>query len=313
MKRCIITIITLAILLVSGCQGPSSTAPKATIGQESSNGKVAVTVNSVKFYSQISSYYGNIYKPRQEGEVFAVVEMTVKNASKSPVEVGARFINVYDNQNDLLPSYALGRLAGLPYDLKKFTDEQLAVGSELRGMVVYTIKNGASLSKVVYTTPSPQIEIGLNNMQVAVPAYTMPGIGQAASGGGIEMKVNSIGSMQNVEQQYSGSELQAIKAGVKSGEKLAVVDLTLKNVLISPDIPDIPVDSINVLILDSESRSYGEISLAAPPKDKLPATSLALNKEISGKVFFSIPSAVTLDRVMYKIGTFGPPLQVSLK
>ena len=48
------------------------TAPSqevAKIGEESSNGQVAVTVHSVQFYDQITGGMGGTYKPSEEGDV----------------------------------------------------------------------------------------------------------------------------------------------------------------------------------------------------------------------------------------------------
>ena len=46
---------------------------------------------------------------------------------------------------------------------------------------------------------------------------------------------------------------------------------------------------------------------------KLRLTELSTGEETGGRMLFSVPAGVTLDRVMYKIGALGPPVQVSLR
>jgi len=62
-----------------------------------------------------------------------------------------------------------------------------------------------------------------------------------------------------------------------------------------------------------ETHFFGEVVLTIALGGKLRLTDLSPGEETWGKMLFSVPAGVVLDRVMYKIGTLGPRVQVSLR
>ncbi|GAF80905.1 unnamed protein product [marine sediment metagenome] len=68
-----------------------------------------------------------------------------------------------------------------------------------------------------------------------------------------------------------------------------------------------------MLLIDTESNAYGKVMLTIALEGILGLTDLSPGEEVWGRLLFSVPAGVELDRVMYKIGTLGPPVQVSLR
>jgi hypothetical protein len=138
----------------------------------------------------------------------------------------------------------------------------------------------------------------------------MPRIGEVARGGGIEMRVSSVGSIEKLEKEFGDEEFKLIRTETaKEGQELVVVDLSIKNVFIEPDIT---INPLYVLLIDTESKAYGEAVLTIALEEELGLTDLSPGEGTTGKLLFSVPAGVTLDRVMYKIGALGPPVQVKL-
>lgn len=131
-----------------------------------------------------------------------------------------------DNQNKPC-SQTILIIAGWPEELKKFASGEIPGGEQRRGMVVFTSKLGTILDRVSYTTPKPAIDISLENLVVSVPSYRMPRIGETARGGGIEMRVSSIGSVEKPEKEY-GKDPQYFNLiwteTAKEGYELVVLD-----------------------------------------------------------------------------------------
>ena len=63
----------------------------AKMGEEASSGQVALTVHSVEFYDQITGGLGGTYKPSEEGDVFAIVDLTVRNVSGAVLKVSPTY------------------------------------------------------------------------------------------------------------------------------------------------------------------------------------------------------------------------------
>ncbi len=291
------------------------TAPSvevARIGEESSNEQAAVTVHSVEFYDQITGGMGGTYKPSEEGDVFAIVDLTIKNISGAILKISPVYVRLLDNQDNRCPR-PMVIIAGQPYELKSLSSEELASGEEKRGMVVFTVKEGTILSTVSYTTPEPAIDIRLEGLEVYLPTYRMPQVGEIASGGGIEMMVSSIGSIEKLEKEY-GEDAEyfnlILTETAKPGQELLVLDLSIKNVFIEPDIT---INPLYVLLIDTESNAYGKVPITIALEGLLGLTGLSPGEETWGRLLFSVPAGTVLDRVMYKIGALGPPVQVSLR
>ena len=291
---------------------PPAEEERVKVGEEASNGQAVVTVHSVKFYDQITGDLGGSYKPSEEGDVFAIVDLTIKNISGAILKISPVYVRLLDNQDNRCPR-PMVIIAGQPYELKSLSSEELASGEEKRGMVVFTVKEGTILSTVSYTTPKPAIDIRLEDLEVYLPPYRMPQVGETASGGGIEMMVSSIGSIEKLEKEY-GEDAEyfnlILTETAKPGQELLVLDLSIKNVFIEPDIT---INPLYVLLIDTESNAYGKVPITIALEGLLGLTGLSPGEETWGRLLFSVPAGTVLDRVMYKIGALGPPVQVSLR
>ena len=279
------------------------------LGEAGTDGQAAVTIHSVNFYDQITDGEGNTHNPFREGDVFAVVDLSIRNACDSDLKVGPRYVGLLDNQNRPC-SRAMPRFRGWPYGIKELATEELAPDEETRGIVIFTAKEEAIVDSVSYTTPKSTIETSAEELEVSVPPYRMPRIGEVARGGGIEMRVSSVGSIEKLEKEFGDEEFKLIRTETaKEGQELVVVDLSIKNVFIEPNIT---INPLYVLLIDTESKVYGKAVLTIALEGELGLTDLSPGEETTGRLLFSVPAGVTLDRVMYKIGALGPPVQVKL-
>lgn len=89
-----------------------------------------------------------------------------------------------------------------------------------------------------------------------------------------------------------------------------LINIRIKNVTIEPNIT---INPLYVLLVDQESQAYGRAVLVVALEGQLHLSELSPGEETSGMMLFSVPAGTVLDRVMYKIGTLGPPVQVSLR
>ncbi len=280
------------------------------LGEEETDGQAAVTIHSVNFYDQITDGERNTHNPFREGDVFAVVDLSIRNVCDFDLKIGARYVGLLDNQNNPC-SRTVPMFRGWPYEIKELATEELASDEETRGIVIFTAKEDVIVDSVSYTTPKSTIDISAENLEVSVPPYRMPRIGEVARGGGIEMRVSSVGSIEKLEKEYGDEEFKLIwTETAKEGYELVVVDLSIKNVFIEPDIT---INPLYVLLIDTESNAYGKVVLTIALEGELGLTDLSSGEKTTGRLLFSVPTGVTLDRVMYKIGALGPPVQVSLR
>ena len=306
----IVIVHSLTAVFDTGAPAPTI-GERAKIREEASNEQVAVTVHSVKFYDQITGGLGGTYKPKQEGDAFVIVDMSIRNVGGSVLKVSPAYLRLFDNQDNRCSRIMMLIIAGVPYELEKLRSEELSPDEERRGMVIFTAKVGTILDKVSYTTPKPAIDVSLEDLEVSVPPYWMPGIGEVAIGGGIEMRVSSVGSVEKLEKEYGDEEFKLIwTETAKEGQELVVVDLSIKNVFIEPNIT---INPLYVLLIDTESKVYNKAVLTIALEGELGLTDLSPGEETTGRLLFSVPADVTLDRVMYKIGALGPPVQVNLR
>ena len=127
------------------------------------------------------------------------------------------------------------------------------------------------------------------------------------------MRVSSVGSIEKLETEY-GEDSEYFNLvwteTAREGQELVVVDLSIKNVSVRPSVT---INPLNVLLIDSESNAYGKVVMTLALEGGLHLTELSPGEETYGRMLFSVPAGTTLDRVMYKIGALGPPVEVSLR
>jgi len=276
------------------------------------DGLAAVTLNSVEFCEQITDAEGNTHKPFMEGYIYCVVDLTIRNASESVLSAKSQRVFLYDDIG-VPRGHTVLRLNGWPYQTEEFDSKELAPDEEIRGIVIYLVEDETKIESVDYISPESTIEISLEGLEVSPPPYTMPQIGEVSGGGGIEMRVSSVGSIEKLEKEY-GEDSEyfnlVLTETAKEGGELVVLDLSIKNVSVKPSVT---INPLNVLLIDSESNAYGKVVMTLALEGELHLAELSPGEETSGRMLFSVPAGTVLDRIMYKIGALGPPVQVSLR
>lgn len=282
------------------------------IGDEAINEQVTIVVHSVNFYDQITSNMGSTYKPSKAGEVFVIVDMTINNVSGDILNISPTYVQLVDNVNDQC-SRTTVIIIGRPYELNTLSSEEIPTGDERGGMVVFTAKPGTILSRVSYTKTEPIINIDLEELEVTIPEYVMPRIGEVARGGGIEMRVDSVSTLEELKEDY-GEDSEYFKLiwteTAREGYQLLIVDLSIRNILIEPNLT---VNPLYVLLIDTESNAYDKVMITLALEGQLKLTDLSPGEEVFGRLLFHVPIGADIDRVLYKIGTLGPAVQVSLE
>jgi len=282
------------------------------LDREKTDGLAAVTLNSVEFCEQITDAEGNTHKPSMEGYIYCVVDLTIRNASESVLSAKSQRVFLYDDIG-VPRGHIMLRLNGWPYQTEEFDSKELAPDEEIRGIVIYLVEDETKIESVDYISPESTIEISLEGLEASVPPYRMPQIGEVSGGGGIEMRVSSVGSIEKLETEY-GEDSEYFNLvwteTAREGEELVVVDLSIKNVSVRPSIT---INPLNVLLIDSESNAYGKVVMTLALEGELHLAELSPGEETFGRMLFSMPVGTTLDRVMYKIGALGPPVEVSLR
>ena len=282
------------------------------LGREKTNVLAAVTLNSVEFCEQITDAKGNTHQPFMEGYIYCVVDLTIRNVSDSVLSTGVQCVFLYDDIG-IPRSCTMLMLSGWPYQTEELDSKELAPDEEVRGIVIYQVEDETKIQSVDYIFSESTIEISLEGLEVSVPPYRMPQIGEIASGGGIEMRINSVGSIEKLETEY-GEDSEYFNLvwteTAREGEELVVVDLSIKNVSIRPSVT---INPLNVLLIDSESNAYREVVMTLALEGELHLAELTPGEETFGRMLFSVPAGTTLNRVMYKIGALGPPVEVNLR
>lgn len=98
----------------------------------------------------------------------------------------------------------------------------------------------------------------------------------------------------------------------KSGDRIAVLDVTLKNLDRSPNYR---IDPEALGILDAKGTTwhpYHRVDPGLAESVQLPMKLLKPGAQVSGKVVISVPANRKLKRIRYDVGVLGPPLEVRL-
>jgi len=243
-KTGVAIVILLTMLLTFGCQTTSGTEPIteapaeseattdqsststtpdlettasepeeiAKIGEEASDGQAAITVHSVEFYDQITGGLGGVYSPGQEGYVFPIVDLTVRNISGSTLDISRTDVDLVDSEGDDC-SRPMLIIAGWPNDLTELESGPLPAGETRSGMVVFTAEEGALLDKVVCAVGRPHIEFGLTELD------------REKTDGLATVTLNSVEFCEQITDAESNTHQPFME-----GYIYCVVDLTIRNV-----------------------------------------------------------------------------------
>ena len=291
----------LAAVLM-GCG--SEAASQARIGETASNTKVAVTVYSVKPVGVITMEDGRTSRVRGHG-VYAVIDLTVQNVSDQALDVRADNVRLAVGQKYWQADDDLAYDSEAPWELKSLREGTLRPGKAVRGMVLVRVPQ-MKFDSLIYAAEPEDLVIGVDGVKLTAPsAAPLPRIGQTAKAGGLAMTVRSVSYpalMVYGEHIYTP----------KQGDRLAVVDLTLKNLKRTSSYR---IDPEGVGILDARGTTwypYHRVDPALAESAQLPMKRLAQGAQARGKVVIVVPAHRALKQITYDVGVLGPPLAVRI-
>jgi hypothetical protein len=294
--------LALTVALLAGCGGSGGSA---AVGEKATNDKVAVTVNSVKTYTEITTEKGDVLTMKSPNDVYVVVDMTIRNLQDTPHQVDPENIRLMTADDKYWSGDGGQFVADFPDEFKALTARTLGPGKQVRGMVGHGVPIGTELKSVTYVA-DPDIEISLDGMKVAAPPVTKaPKVGQTAKAGGMAFTVSSV--------SYPSSLTHGMwTTTAKSGDKLVLLKVTVKNL---DRTPSYKVDPLAVAIVDGKGTrwsSFNRSALGLAASEQLPIKNLRPGAKVSGKVVISVPKNAKLKAIRFESGVLGPPLEVRL-
>lgn len=293
-------LLALTVALLAGCGGSGGSA---AIGEKASNDKVAVTVNSVKTYTQITTEDGDVLTMKSPKDVYVVVDMTIRNLQDTAHQIDPENIRLVTADGKYWSGDGGQFVADFPDEFKALTARTLGPGKQARGMVGHGVPIGTELKSVTYVA-DPDIEISLDGMKVAAPAVKKPPkVGQTAKGGGLAFTVHSMTSPSSLTHGMWTTT-------PKSGDKLVLLNVTVKNL---DRTPSYKVDPLAVAIVDAKGTRWGSFNRSAmglAGSEQLPIKKLRPGAKVSGKVVISVPKNAKLKTIRFESGVMGPPLEV---
>jgi hypothetical protein len=169
-------------------------------------------------------------------------------------------------------------------------------------MVLFLMPQG-TLDTLTYAAEPADIVVGLEGMKAeAQRTGKAPRVGQTARGGGLAMTVHSV--------TYPKALTYGLwTTSAKSGDRLVVVDVTLKNLDRNPSYR---IDPLSVRLIDAKDNnwgSYDRTDRGLSESAQLPLKRLAPGGQVRGKVVISVPAKAKIKRIRYEVGVMGPPLE----
>ena len=290
----------LSVALLAGCGGSGESA---AVGEKATNDKVAITVNSVKTYSQITTEDGDVLTMKSPDDVYVVVDLTIRNLQDVAHQIDLENVRLVTSDGDYWSGDGGQSVVDFPDEFKALTARTLGPGKQVRGMVGHGVPIGTELKSVTYVA-DPDIEISLDGMTVAAPPVKKPPkVGQTAKAGGLAFTVDSMA--------YPSALTNGMwTTTAKSGDKLVLLKVTVKNL---DRTPSYKVDPLSVAIVDAKGTRWGSFNRSArglAESEQLPIKSLRPGAKVSGKVVISVPKNANLKTIRFESGVLGPPLEV---
>lgn len=288
-----------ASLLLPGCG-----KKLAKVGEKTGNGNVALIVNSVTFVNTITDFDEMLNK--KPADVFAIVDATVENIKGESLAVSKDDFKLAVAGADE-PIGARAEKIITSEQINKFDKPRIKPGENTHGVIVYEVAAGLELGHLEYEEQG--IEVGLAPLKATAPPDPTPvGMGQLASGGGIQFLVNSLTYTDKIP--ITNKLYSSISPG--DGKKGCLVEVTVVNVSASPDLE---VSDSRVVLIGSTGTEYEEPGalFINDRVGRLPDTRLAPGQQTTGNVYFFIPPNEQIATVRFSISLVGPPVQVSVK
>lgn len=296
------SLVSLALLLVLAASGCGAKDLPGIGEQAKSEQQIGITVNDVSFYDEytLPVVLGSVQVPEGENNLFIVINVTVENLGSEARDINS--FRLFDTSgNEYNPPIII---KPIPETDRLDTGQSLGPGEKAEGVVMFIAAQGTVLDRIAYMS-QPPVEVSLDGLTVnAPPPAPVPKIGEAASGGGVEMIVHSIDTPSVLTSEYFSTT-------PAPGSKLVVIDVTLKNVSIQPVHTVNPLD---FFILDENQKLTmgGELALGMPVEEKLKLTDLAPGSAVRGKIVYTMPAATPVTGVYYNIEVLGPPVEVDV-
>lgn len=291
-----LTSVLFFILLLTGC------GQLVGVGEQATNDQVGVTVTDVQFYDQFSIpiIVGGVKKPEKENQLFAIVYLAIENKSSEQQEV--RKIQLTDKTGN---KYSVPVTVSPPIASTWFLNQTIPPGEQMAGAAWFIVPEGAQLDRLFYAS-DPQVEISLESVTATRPASKpLPKTGEVASGGGIEMTVNSVSFPESLTYK-----LLVYKPN--PGNKMMLLDVTVKNISIQPNYKTDPKD---MCLIDPSGKSYTEarLVLGIPDSEKFQIVDLAPGSEKRGKIAITYPDSAVIKTFRYdNLRVLGPPVEVDV-
>ncbi len=291
---CVIGLLAVSLLL-PGC------AKVVKVGEMATNKSVSLTVHSVKFYDQIWNSLGQETVPKEKGDVFAVVDLTVKSVKEKDLKTWFGMWRLAIKGEKTLAQPTLMTMA--PAILNELESKTLNPGQSAKGTVTFSVAKGAELEQFVINV-KPEIKVGLAPMKAEVPAAKpLPAIGQPAEASGLQMTLNSV--------TFPASVSEGLWTNTpKAGQKLCYIDMTLKNLSIEPKFTS---NSMDVSAVDANNQVFSALMLHLGVPNDMLVTDVAPGQEYRANALISVAADADIAKIRYTIGTLGPPLEASAK
>lgn len=263
---------------------------------------MTVTVRSVEFVREVTTDEGQVVGPKEKDAVYVIVDLTVQNRGDTPLRVTAEDVALITEDDATLSQAAYTHVFPREYVPLKGS---IAPGKKKSGMVTFIAATGSRLGKVV-VSGEDEVAIGLDGLEAKRPqAASPPRIGQTAKGGGISIVVHSV--------TYPAKLTHGLwTTTAKPGNRLVVVDITVRNLELRPKFTVLPMD---VALVDQKGRLHvsGMTVLGMPSSAQLHTTKLKPGRSTRGKLVTTLGKNRQLKRIRYEVGVLGPPLEVLVR
>ena len=294
-----------AAFALAACSIGGGSGELPGVGERAANEATAVIVHSITFYDEVTADDGSPITPQSDGDVFTVVDMTIKNTGTETQHVNPEDVRLVRVGGDYATGSSAAETAFLPKEFTALKNRPLGPGKKVRGMVAFVLPKGTKLEKLMYMT-DPEIEVSMAGTVAKAPKPERPpGIGETARAGGLALTVRSV---TYPTELVSGLWTTTAKAG----SRLVVVDLAVKNL---DNRPSFTVNPLDVSIVDQKGKLHitGSIIMGMAESEKFQVKKLKPGAQESGKVVISLSKRLKVERIRFAVGVMGPPLEVAAR
>jgi hypothetical protein len=291
-----------ALMAVPACQLFPS--PKTfELGEQGSDGKVAVRVGSVKLLAGLTQDNGSPV-PNPPGTLWVLADVAVKNQTEDSIVLDPDGFSLLDSgRKQVGQRYGWDAAGSEPEVIDLLSHRDLGPGRDVRGQLLFAAKKGAKLSGLLFDA-NPDILFDLKGLPVRAQVRPPARVGQVALARGVQMVVHSVRYAMSV-----GGEGATTRA--KSGHRLVIVDLSVRNVSLQPGLE---AECADIVLVDSAGerwRNTGTDGLAYG--EALQDIALHPGGRTRGRLLYMLDNGRRPTMVRFPMAVLGPPLQVAIK